>query len=315
MNILFFGSSRFAVHSLKALLSSEHKISCVVTQPDRAKGRGLRLGATEIKKVALEAGLRVYQPPNINLADAIKFLNNFNAELFIVIAYGQILSREVLAIPKILPINIHASLLPKYRGAAPINWALIKGEKKTGVTLIKMTQDLDAGPVIFQRSIDIAETDTAITLEDKLSKLAAELILESLTAIKQNNYRLTPQNKKEATFAPELKKEDGGIGWNKPASDIYNLIRGCTPWPGAFTYYKGKILKVHKAEIIRLPDSEDRQSAEVIEVSKEGIFVATGDGGLLIKELQIEGKRRMKAEEFIAGHKILPGEIFKKIVA
>jgi len=313
MNIVFFGSSNFAVPSLKALITKGEKISCVVTQPDRQKGRGLTLESTQIKRVSLEFGLRVYQPQKVNTPEVIEFLKDLSPDLFVVIAYGQILGQEILDIPKIFSINVHGSLLPKYRGAAPINWAIIKGEKTTGITIIKMVREMDAGPIIFQREIDISDDDTAITLEDKLSRKAQEILPDVIKNIEVKSYKLITQDEGKASFAPRLKKEDGLIPWDKSAQDIYNLIRGCFGWPGAFTYYQGKLLKIYKATVIRLSGYPVTPlPAEIIKVSKEGIVVATGKDNLIIEELQMEGKRRMKAEEFISGHKILPKEILGK---
>ena len=317
MNIVFFGSSQFAVPSLKALLATKHKISCVVTQPDKKKGRGLHFEGTAIKVVAEESGLEIYQPYKINTSDAIKFLKDLKPDLFIVISYGQILSQEVLAIPKIFCINVHASLLPKCRGAAPINWTIVNGEKTSGITIIKMTEEMDAGPIILQKIININDSDTVITLQDKLSKVAAELLIDSFRAIENNDYKLTPQDEKKVTFAPKLKKEDGLIYWNKPAYNICNLIRGVYAWPGAFTYYHGKILKIYRARVFQLsaapclPAGRSCQlsAGEVVKVDKNSIVVATGKDYLIIEELQIEGKRMMRAEEFIAGHRIQAGEI------
>jgi len=310
MNIIFFGSSDFAAPSLEALLTSGYKISCVVTQPDRRKGRGLNLSGTVIKTIALESGLRIYQPKQINTSEARGLLKKLEPDLFVVIAYGQILSRQILDIPKILAINVHASILPKYRGAAPINWAIINGEKNTGLTIIKMTEKMDAGPIIAQKTMEISDEDTAVTLENRLSEETAELLLDSLKSIAANNYNLKSQDKNMVSLAPKLKKEDGLINWAKPAQNIYNLIRGCLEWPGAFTYYNGKLLKVYKAKVgLRVSRFLSSHPGEIIDVSKEGIAVATGKDNLSIEELQIEGKRRMKIEEFIRGHKILKGEI------
>lgn len=309
MNIVFFGSSQFAVAALKALLSQQHKTSCVVTQPDRQKGRGLSLSPTAIKKVGQDAGLQIYQPHRLNTPQTLKLLKDLKPDLFVTAAYGQILSQEVLDIPRIFSLNIHASLLPKYRGAAPINWAIINGEKTTGVTIIKMSKDLDAGPIILQETYDIAGEDTAISLEENLSKVGARLLLDSLKAIENNNYNLIPQDEDKASFAPKLKKEDGRINWNGSAYSICNLIRGCLPWPGAFTYYNGKLLKIYKVKVCQLTGLPvSRLPGEIIAVSKEGIIVATGAQNLIIEELQLEGKRRMKVKEFIAGHKISPGD-------
>ncbi len=313
MNIVFFGSSNFAVPSLKALKTSGHTISCVVTQPDKKKGRGLSLGATAIKELAREFNLKIYQPENINIPEAIKLLKTLNPDLFIVIAYGQILSQEVLDIPKIFAINVHASILPKYRGAAPINWALIKGEKVTGITVIKMVKKMDAGPVIQQKEVEISNEDTAITLEDKLSHFAAHLLLTTLSSIENSNYNLITQDENKISFAPKLKKEDGRIDWNKPACDIYNLIKGTLGWPGAFTHCQGKLLKIYRAESLKVSKCQSVGSpGEIMEISKEGIVVSCAEGSLIIQELQLEGKRRMTIEEFITGHKINVGKIFGK---
>ena len=313
MNIVFFGSSNFAVPSLKALLTSGHKISCVVTQPDRQKGRGLHLSETIIKAMALESGLGIYQPLRINKSEGIKFLKDLGADLFIVIAYGQILSQEILRLPKIFAINVHASILPKYRGAAPINWTIINGEKKTGVTIIKMTEEMDAGPIILQKTMAISDEDTFLTLEDRLSKEAAQLLLDSLKSIANNNYSLISQDKNRVSFAPKLKRKDGLIDWKKPAQDIYNLIRGSLDWPGAFTYYKGRLLKIYKAGAYPFAHSPvNPLPGEIIKADKEGIVVATGKDNLVIEELQIEARKRMKVGEFISGYKICPGEILGK---
>jgi methionyl-tRNA formyltransferase len=224
-------------------------------------------------------------------------------------AYGQILSQGVLDIPKIFSINVHASSLPKYRGAAPINWAIINGEETTGITVMKMTKEMDAGPIIQQAMLDISDSDTAITLEDKLSQIGAQTLSDTLGAIENNNYRLVPQDESKVSFAPKLKKEDGLIDWSKSIQDIYNLIRGCAGWPSAFTYYQGKLLKILKVSVSPTPRTCVFPSCgEIMRVSKEGIVVATGGDNLIIEELQIEGKKKMKAEDFISGHRIKPGD-------
>lgn len=311
MNIIFFGSAHFAVPSLLALIERGHRISCVVTQPDRKKGRGLCMAETEIKQVAKKHALKIYQPLKINTNEAVEFLKSFKPDLFIVIAYGQILSQGILNIPKIFSLNAHASLLPKYRGAAPINWALIKGEKITGVTIIKIVREMDAGEIVSQKTIEITDDDTAVTLEDKLSQEAAKLLLITLENIKNNNYSLTKQDKDAVSFAHKLKKEDGLINWNKPAQEIFNSIRGLLPWPGAHTYYKGKMLKIHAVKNYQTIDHRPKtKTGEIIKADKEGIVVAAGKGNLVIKELQLEGKKIMAASEFISGYKISPGDIF-----
>jgi methionyl-tRNA formyltransferase len=311
MKIVFFGSSEFAVPSLKAILASDHNVAAVVTQPDKQKGRHLHSAGTAIKGVALESGVKICQPANVNDKEAHDFLKGLKADLFIVIAYGQILSRQTLNIPGIFSVNLHASLLPVYRGAAPINWAIIKGENITGITAMKMVEEMDAGPVIMQKEIAIDSDDNADTLEKKLSGMAAGMILPVIACAGMKNCGLAPQDAAKITFAYKLKKEDGLIHWDRPAQDILNLVRGCIRWPGAFTYYKGKLLKVYKAALSGALSCQIRKSpGEIMEVSKNSITVATGKGGLIIEELQIEGKRRMRAGEFIAGHKISVGQVF-----
>jgi len=313
MNIIFFGSSDFSVPSLEALLSSQHRVLCVVTQPDAKKGRGLKQAETAVKKVAENLNIRIYQPECVNSTEAVKFFKTLNPDLFVVIAYGQILSEEILKIPKIFAMNIHASVLPKYRGAAPVNWALINGEKTTGISLIKMTSKMDAGPLILQKGIEIDPQDDAFSLENKLSILGAEALVFALEVIGHYEYSLKEQDKSGVSFAPKLKKEDGRIEWAKTAVDIHNLIRGCAGWPGAFTYYKDKLLKIYKGKVatsercnITMPPGE------IIKVSQSGIVVATAKDEYVVQELQIEGKRKMSSQEFILGHKISVGEKFVK---
>ncbi|OGX15616.1 MAG: methionyl-tRNA formyltransferase [Omnitrophica WOR_2 bacterium RBG_13_41_10] len=308
MNIAFFGSAKFAVPALKAL-AGLYNVSCVVTQPDKQKGRGLTLEHTAVKDQALELKLKTYQPVKINHAEAIAFFKKLKPDLFVVAAYGQILSQEVLDIPQIFSLNAHASLLPKYRGAAPINWAIINGDTKTGLSIIKMEKAMDSGPIILQKEINISQADTAISLEGKLADIAARLLLEAIHSIEKRNYILKPQDDKNITFAPKLKKEDGQINWEKSAIDIFNLIKGVLPWPGAFTYYNDKLLKIYRSQLARaLGRGDAGEPGQIIQVSKEGIIVETGKDNLIIEELQIEGKRRMPAEEFIAGHRISPGD-------
>lgn len=306
MRIVFFGSSQFAVPSLEALLGSGHEISCVVTQPDKKQGRGMKLSSTPIKKIAISSKLKIYQPSEINTPETIKLLKTLNPDLFVVIAYGQFLSEEILSIPGILPINLHASLLPKYRGAAPVNWAIINGEVKTGNSIIKMVKKMDAGPILLQEETGIADNETVISLEERLSRMGARLLLSSIDVITNGEYNLTVQDESKITFAPRLKKTDGLINWDKPAQDIYNLIRGCLEWPGAFTYYKGKMIKVFQAQVIK--SLNKLAPGELIDASNEGLNVGTRESILLIKELQIEGKRRMTVSEFLAGHKLSVGD-------
>lgn len=313
MKIIFFGSSHFAVPALEALIKSDDEVCCVVTQPDKKKGRHLHLDCTDVKVAAKQAGLEVFQPEDINSLKAQEYLKRYLSDLFVVVAYGQILSQEILDIPKIFALNLHASLLPKYRGAAPINWAIIHGEETTGLTIMRVIRKMDSGPILMQKKVAIGACDDSIILEDKLRRFGAELLLEALKEIKNSTYKLTDQDEKKAVFAPKLKKDDGYIDWARPAAEIYNLVRGSLPWPGAFTYYKGKLLKIYKVRCLEgfKPQGAFR-SAEVAEVSKDEIIVLTGKGALAIEELQPEGARRLSAKEFIIGHKIKGRDVFGK---
>ena len=310
MKIIFFGSAHFAVPALEALIKSKHEVVCVVTQPDKKKGRHLQLVGTDVKSTALAAKLKTFQPENIKSKDSVKFLKSLNTDLFVIAAYGQIFSQEVLDIPKIMPVNIHASLLPRYRGAAPINWAIVNKDKKTGVTIMYVTLKMDSGPVILQKEIKIEDKDTSISLEEKLRACGAALLLEALKSIDNRDYRLIEQDEDKVTLAPKLQKQDGQIDWNTPAADIHNQIRGVLPWPGAFTNYRGKVLKIFKADVLPLFPNHKPAPGEVVRADKHEIVVACSRGFLAIKEMQLEGGRRMSAPEFISGHKISPGEKF-----
>jgi len=312
MKIVFFGSAHFAVCSLEALIKSGEDLLCVVTQPDKKKGRHLHLAATDVKSTALKAKLKVFQPEEIKSPQSAKFLKSLKADIFVIVAYGQILSQEILDIPKMFSINIHASLLPKYRGAAPINRAIINGDKTCGVTIMQVAKKMDSGALILQKEIPLADEDTAISIEEELRCLGAQLLLEALRSIKSGNYKLTPQDESKVVMAPKLKKEDGLINWNRPALVIYNQIRGVMPWPGAFTHYKGKLLKVHRVKGVQQDTCPGEHCAgEVVGIYKEGIVVATAKDCLILEELQLEGGRRMSAREFVLGHKLSAGDIFK----
>lgn len=306
MKIVFFGSSNFACVCLQKLIDSGHKIQAVITRPDKPKGRTLMLTPTPVKALALKNNLPVLQPKTLESKEFIKTLKSFDADLFIVIAYGKLLIQEVLGIPKIFSINLHASLLPKYRGAAPINWALINGEKKTGITIIKINNIVDAGDILYQEKIKINEADTIITLNDKLSKIGANSILKTIDLIQNGTFELSCQDEKKVIFAPKIKKAHGLVDWNKTASQIRNLWRGCLGWPGIFTFYKNKLMKLISIEISNVVGPPGK----IIEISKQGIIVGAKENSILIKELQPESKKIMSAQEFIQGYRIKVGEFF-----
>jgi methionyl-tRNA formyltransferase len=309
MKIIFFGSAHFAVPALEALIKSGHDLVCVVTQPDKKRGRHLHIAGTDVKSLAVAAKLKIFQPENIKGKESVDFLKGLDADLFVIVAYGQIFSQEVLDIPKIMPVNIHASLLPRYRGAAPINWAIINAEKKTGVSIMYVSLKMDSGPVILQKEIKIEENDTAISLEEKLRNLGAELLTDALKIIDNRSYRLLEQDENKVILAPKLKKENGLIDWDAPAVDIHNQVRGVLPWPGAFTSYRGKILKIFKTDLLPVFPNHKPEPGEVVRADKQGIVVACGRGFLGLKELQLEAGRRMSAQNFIIGHKLKAGDI------
>ncbi len=309
MKIIFFGSAHFAVPSLKALIKSGHEVSCVVTQPDKKKGRHMHLSGTDVKTTAEKAGLEIFQPGDIKSKESVEFLRGFKADIFVIVAYGQILSQEVLDIPKIMPLNIHASLLPRYRGAAPINWAIINADKKTGVSIMYVSLKMDSGPVIMQKEIGIDKQDTAVSLEEKLRLLGAELLMDALKAIEERDYRLIEQDEEKVIIAPKLKKEDGLIDWSAHAPDIHNQVRGVLPWPGAFTVYRGKMLKIFNTETIAAFPGHKPVPGEIVRADKHEIVVACGRGFLSIRELQIEAGRRMCAHSFVVGHRLKAGEV------
>lgn len=309
MKIIFFGSSEFAVSVLEALKAREG-ISLVVTQPDRKKGRALKLSPTPVKEAALRLGIKIFQPDSVNTRDSIEYLKGYNADMFIVVSFGQILSRGVLALPALYSLNVHASLLPKYRGAAPINQAIASGEKETGVTIIKMDERMDEGEIALKETVAIDKRDNAITLSAKLSKKGAELLLKAIDLIKIKKINFLRQDDRLATYAPKLRKEDGLIDWHLSADEVYNRVRAFLPWPGCFTHWNKSILKIWKVRPVKTVDSGSKPGA-VLEVDKGDIIVSAGKGAVAIEELQLQGKRRMNVKEFIAGHKdMLPGISF-----
>lgn len=310
MKIVFFGSSDFAVPVFEALKSKEEVI-LVVTQPDRKKGRTLKLSSTPIKEVASKYGLKIFQPDNVNSEDSIKRLKEFEADIFVVVSFGQILRKEILDIPGFYSLNIHASLLPKYRGASPINWAIANGEKETGVTVIKMNERMDEGDVLSKKEISVSPYEDAVSLSRKLSRAGASLLLESIESIKSSAAKFVRQDDSKASCAPKLKKEYGVIDWNWDAEKICNRVRAFVPWPGCYTSLSKKILKIWKVTSISDRDFPEAKPGTVLEMSNAGILVGAGKGLVRVEELQLEGRRRMNAVEFIRGHKeIAPGTVF-----
>ena len=312
MKIIFFGSDDFAaVHLQELLQSRDHKVVACVTQPDKAKGRGLQVVASPIKELAVKAKIPVFQPTDLKTASFIKQMKDLNCDLFIVIAYGRILPLELLQVPYVCAMNVHGSLLPKYRGAAPVNWAVINGDGETGVSIIKMNAQMDAGDVFVQAKMPIENDDTAATVRAKMAELGKKTLLKTIDSLEKNTYTLTVQDRNAVSLAPKLTKELGKIDWQKPAAAIRNLVRGLIPWPAAYTSYKGKPLKILETDVVKI-DLNGKKPGEVIEVKKDSLVVAAGDGALALKQVQPESGKAMDARSFIAGHKITVGFQFDK---
>lgn len=301
MKIIFMGSAAFAVPSLDALHNAGHEILTVITQPDKPAGRGRQLASPPAANEAKQLGLPLYQPKSIKSQKVVDKIRSLNPELIVVVAYGKILPGELIDIPKLGCINVHASLLPKYRGAAPINWAVVNGEEETGITTMLINEDLDAGDMLLKEFVRIEDSDTAITLHDRLCPLGAKLLLETIEGLKRGSIIPKPQDHSAATPAPLIKKEDGLINWSADAVSIRDLVRGMQPWPTAYTHFEMKVLKLLDVTVLDESVKDRPGSAKVL---GNFIVVATGRGRIRINELQLEGKRRMTSRDFLNGYKI-----------
>lgn len=309
MKIIFFGSSQFALPSLQCLTETNHDILAIVTQPDKKAGRGLKISPTVIKASALEKGIPVLQPEWPNKDEAfLKRLKELKVDVFVVVSYGHILTKNILDMPFFFSINLHPSLLPKYRGAAPINWAIINGDRKTGVSIIKMTRQMDAGPIICQETEEISGADTAISLAERLSRKGAEVLVKSLSLIENCKVVLKSQAEGIVSFAPKLKKEDGRVNFNLTALELHNRIRGMLGWPTAFTFFCGR-----RIELLESGYEEIKTSclpSKIIELGRDEIKVAAGEGILIIKKVKPEGKKEMPAGDFAHGYRLKKGDKF-----
>ena len=310
MNIIFMGTPEFSLPTLQKLYESDHDVLLVVTQPDRPRGRGRESTPPPVKQFALEKKIPVLQPIKCTNIEIVKTLGALNADVFIVVAFGQILDKNLLTLPHHFCINLHSSLLPKYRGAAPINWAIINGETETGVTTMKMNAGLDTGDILLSRKVPIRKKDDAQSLHDVLAHQGSSLVLETLNQLGSGSLKATAQNSDLASYAQKLKKDDGLIKWNQPAVKIHNLVRGLTPWPGAFSFLGSKRFKICKTEI-KSCNSPD-QPGVILRISGHGIEVGTQKERIVITELQPEGKKRMDVKSFLAGHKLMIGNKFSK---
>lgn len=331
MRVVFMGTPDFAVGALVAIIKAGHEVAAVVTQPDKPKGRGKEVQMTPVKVCAQKHGIPVFQPVKIKEPEAVEALRGYGADIFVVAAFGQILSEEILEMPKYGCVNIHASLLPKYRGAGPIQWAIINGEKITGVTIMQMDKGLDTGDMLFKAKVEIDPDETADTLHDKLAAAGAGLIVEALAKIEAGDVTPVKQNDEESCYAKMLHKSMGKIDWNMEADKLDCLIRGLISWPGAFTVYRGKTLKIWQEEVVSeemsavcMPPGQesaaengmtgqgDEAPGMVVRVDKDAFYVQTGRGVLKVLSVQPEGKKRMAVKDFLLGYPVKPGDSFEK---
>ncbi|HLO27236.1 MAG TPA: methionyl-tRNA formyltransferase [Geobacteraceae bacterium] len=308
LRLVFMGTPAFACPCLQRLIGRGEEILAVVTQPDRPKGRGQQLTSPPVKDLAEKHGITVMQPPKVRAPEFIDIIRELHPDLIVVVAFGQILPKALLDLPHYGCINVHASLLPRYRGAAPINWCIINGETETGVTTMQMDVGLDTGDMLVKKSTPIDPEENSSALHDRLAVIGAEALAETLDLLTDS--KLSPHKQDDALscYAPLLKKEDGIIDWGTGAGAIKNLVRGMTPWPGAFTFLDGKTLKIYRSSVA----SGSGAPGRVLRAGQKGLEVACGTGSLIIEELQLEGRKRLTAAEFLAGYTLEPGIILGK---
>ncbi len=305
MRVIFMGTPDFAVPSLEALLT-KHEVVLVVTQPDKPKGRGKKMVPTPVKACALEHGIPVLQPEKVKEPEFVEQLRSYEPDLIAVTAFGQILSEPILEMPKYGCINVHGSLLPKYRGAAPMQWSIIDGEKVTGITTMYMAKGLDSGDMLLKAEVEITDEDTFATIHDKMAVTGANLLLDTLDQLEAGTLERIPQDHDAATYAPMITKETGHIDWSKNRQDIINLIRGLNPVPAAYTIYEEEVLKIFGA-VISDVQVDGAANGEIVAVVKKGFVVKCGDGCLLITEVQARGGKRMMTDAYLRGHAMKEG--------
>jgi methionyl-tRNA formyltransferase len=298
--LIFMGTPKFAVPSLRALLDARAPILLVVTQPDRPRGRGRRVEAPPVKQLAQDRGLPIYQPEKVKSPEAVERITALGPSCLVVVAYGQLLPAEILEIPPLGTVNVHASLLPKYRGPAPIHWALIQGEAETGVTTMLLDAGMDTGDILLQRKAVIQPEETAGSLHDKLAEEGSKVLVETLALLKQGGLKPRAQDSSQATYAPMLAKEDGKVNWHEAAKRICCRIRALDPWPGGFTSWRGKRLKLFGCHALSI--STQAEPGTVIAAAEDGLQVAAGEGAVLIETLQLEGGRPLAVPDFLRGH-------------
>ena len=310
MRVIFMGTPDFSVGTLEALIEAGHEIVLAVTQPDKPRGRGKEMQYSPVKEAALAHDIPVYQPQRIRDAECVEELKKYPADVMVVIAFGQILPKEILDMTKYGCINVHASLLPDYRGAAPIQWAVINGEQVTGVTIMRMDEGIDTGDMIMKQEVIVDEEETGGSLFDKLADVGAKLCVKAMQAIEDGTAVYTPQDESLATHTGKIQKELGNIDWSKDAEVIEHLIRGLNPWPSAYTRLEDKNLKIWKAKVV----SHDVKAAPgcILKVTKDELFVQAGNGVLALLEVQLEGKKRMTTDAFLRGYQVSEGSYLRR---
>lgn len=310
MRVIFMGTPDFAVGTLEEIIAAGHEVVLVVSQPDKAVGRGKALKYTPVKACALAHGLEVYQPERVRNEECIEHLRSYEPDIIIVEAFGQLIPKAILDMPRYGCVNVHASLLPKYRGAAPIQWAVINGDPVTGVTTMRMAEGVDTGDMIMKREVALHEDETGGSLFARLAEAGAKLCVETMAAIENGTAVYTPQDHEQATHTKKIYKEMGSIDWSRDAQTIECLIRGLDPWPSAYTRLNDRTLKIWKAKVIA--GDSDMPPGCIVKADREGLLVQTGEGMLLLTEVQFEGKKRMSAEAFLNGCPVETGTYFKK---
>ena len=309
MKIIFMGTPDFSVGTLEALVEAGHEVVLAVTQPDKPKGRGGKMQFTPVKETAMKYDIPVFQPKKVREPECIEELRKYNADVMVVVAFGQILPKEILEMTPYGCINVHASLLPKYRGAAPIQWAVIDGEEVSGVTTMQMNEGLDTGDMIMKTEIVLEKKETGGSLFDKLAAAGAKLCVETLEALENKTASWEPQGETPTAYARMLDKEIGNIKWEKTAVQIERLIRGLNPWPSAYTDWNGKVMKIWEAEVV--DKNNEAMPGTIVKVEKDGFYVQTGEGQIKVIALQIPGKKRMEADAFLRGYQIEEGTLLR----
>lgn len=308
MNILFMGTPEFAIPSLKSLLEHDYNVVGVVTQPDKPKGRGRKYIAPPVKISALKAGIPVYQPGRVRDESFLEIFRKISPDMVVLVAFGQILPKEIIDFPRFGCINVHPSLLPKYRGAAPINWSIINGEEKTGITIMRMDEGVDSGDILLQKETGIGIVDTFDDLHEKLSSIGAELLIRAVEGVIDGTLKGTPQDGSLATFAPRLARDAGYINWDNEAEKIVNFIRGLSSHPGAYSFLGDKKLKIFYAVAGKEKSSGEKAPGEIGRVMEAGLQVTAKGGHVYLKDVQLEGRKRMLIEDFLRGHRLDPGD-------